>query len=211
MQSMTRLFLACCPILFYGLLATAQQEENTGETVLRPIRFEKRQIASESFESVGVFDVNNDGKPDIVSGGFWYMGPDFSVRHAIGTPKRFGEYYDDFSTIPLDVNGDGRMDFITGGWFGGRLIWKENPGDESEWKEHLIAEVGNIETARSWDIDGDGSVEIIPNTPNDSLKIFRSVLDEKGKGTGTFTQKGIFGKHGHGLGFGDINGDGRVD
>uniref|UniRef100_UPI0035943E99 FG-GAP repeat domain-containing protein n=1 Tax=Pricia sp. TaxID=2268138 RepID=UPI0035943E99 len=47
--------------------------------------------------------------------------------------------------------------------------------------------------------------------PNDSLKIFRSVLDEKGKGTGTFTQKGIFGKHGHGLGFGDINGDGRVD
>lgn len=176
-----------------------------------PIRFTKKKIASESYESVGVFDVNNDKVPDIVSGGFWYEGPEYRIRQAIGAAKRYGEYYDDFSTIPLDVNGDGHTDFITGGWFEGKLVWKENPGDESEWTAHLIAEVGNIETTRSWDIDGNGVVEIVPNTPNDSLKIFRLILDNQGKGTGKFKSVAITGKHGHGLGFGDINGDGRGD
>ncbi len=198
-------------IFFLASHATGQSKENHDTDKPRPIRFDKKKIASESYESVGVFDVNNDNVPDIVSGGFWYEGPKFWIRHAIGAAKRYGEYYDDFSTIPLDVNGDSRMDFITGGWFGGRFVWKENPGAESEWKEHLIAEIGNIETTRSWDIDGDGIAEIIPNTPNDSLRIFRLILDENGNGTGKFKRKGIYGKHGHGLGFGDINGDGRGD
>lgn len=111
----------------------------------------------------------------------------------------------------MDVNGDNHIDFITGQWFGKRLLWKENPGDDGEWKEHIIAESGNVETVRAWDIDGDGVLEIIPNTPNDSLVIYRLVLDAKGKGTGVFTSHKIMGKQGHGLGFGDINGDGNGD
>ncbi|MDB4292602.1 VCBS repeat-containing protein [Maribacter sp.] len=173
--------------------------------------FIKTKIASESYESVGVFDVNNDAVPDIVSGGYWYEGPNFKNRFYIGSPERYGEYYDDFSTIPLDVNGDGYIDFITGGWFGKKLIWKENPGDDGEWREHLIAEAGNVEASLSWDIDGDGIIEIIPNTPNDSLVIYRLVLDENRKGTAEFQKHSVAGKHGHGLGFGDINGDGRDD
>ncbi len=175
------------------------------------LKFEKQQLASESFESVAVFDVNNDQVPDIVSGGFWYEGPAFITRHAIGSAQRYGEYWDDFSTIPMDVNGDGRLDFITGGWFGKRLVWKENPGTGDEWPEHLIAEAGNVETTAAWDIDGDGTLEIVPNTPNDSLVIYQLVRDAQGKGTGTFRAYPILGEHGHGLGFGDINGDGRGD
>ena len=41
------------------------------------LRFRKVLIADERFESAGVFDVNNDGHPDIVSGSWWYEGPDF--------------------------------------------------------------------------------------------------------------------------------------
>lgn len=187
-------------------VAQAPNKENVGA-----LRFVKQQVASESFESVAVFDVNNDQVPDIVSGGFWYEGPDFTTRHAVGSAQRYGEYWDDFSTIPMDVNGDGRMDFITGGWFGKRLVWKENPGDEQEWPEHLIAEAGNVETTAAWDIDGDGTPEIIPNTPNDSLVIYRLLRDAQGKGTGNFQAYPILGESGHGLGFGDINGDGRGD
>ncbi len=177
----------------------------------KPLKFTKKPIASESYESAGVFDVNNDNMPDIVSGAYWYEGPDYQNRHYIGSAKRYGEYYDDFSTIPLDVNGDGNMDFITGGWFGKELVWKENPGDNGEWQEHLIAEVGNIESTRSWDIDGDGIIEIVPNTPNDSLIIYRLILDNNKKGSGKFSKHAITGKHGHGLGFGNINDDGRGD
>ncbi|WP_212635266.1 FG-GAP repeat domain-containing protein [Pseudozobellia thermophila] len=179
--------------------------------VVRSIHFEKWPIASESYESVDVFDVDNDGNVDIVSGAFWYEGPSFEKRHDIGGPKRFGEYYDHFSTIPLDVDGDGKTDFVTGGWFDGRLVWKKNTGKKGPWPEHLIAEIGNIETTRAWDIDGDGVLEIVPNTPNDSLRIHKLVRGESGKEGVRFLSHAIADKQGHGLGFGDINGDGRVD
>lgn len=209
---MKRYFIISSVFLFTVVTGFAQSHTNINKKVVKPLKFIKKQIASESFESAEVFDVNNDKIPDIVSGAFWYEGPGYFKRHYIGAGKQFGEYWDDFSTIPLDINGDGRLDFITGGWFRKILVWKENPGKDSEWQEHVIAETGNVETTRAWDIDGDGVNEIIPNTPNDPLVIYRLVKDSRGKGTGTFEQFKIMNdKQGHGLGYGDINGDGRGD
>jgi hypothetical protein len=190
---------------------SAQSKNAENENSKISARFVKTKIAAENYESVGVFDVNGDKIPDILSGAFWYEGPEYITRHFIGSSERYGEYWDDFSTIPFDVNGDGRTDIITGGWFGKRLIWKENPGNDNEWQEHIIAEIGNIETTRAWDIDGDGTLEIVPNTPNDSLRIYRSIKNGQGKDSGKFEAFGIMAKNGHGLGFGDVNGDGRGD
>ncbi len=53
-----------------------------------PLKFKKQMVASENFESVEVFDVNNDSIPDIVSGSFWYKGPDYRVKFLIGDQKR---------------------------------------------------------------------------------------------------------------------------
>jgi len=86
-----------------------------------PVRFTRRQISSESFESAGVFDVDGDGVLDIVSGEWWYKGPTFQRRYPIGKVARYAEWFDDFSTIPMDVDGDGRLDFVTGGWWGNTL------------------------------------------------------------------------------------------
>ena len=184
-----------------------------------PLKWKKVWIADETFESVGVFDVNNDGVLDIVSGAFWYQGPDFRRKHGVGEVKMCGEYFDDFSTIALDVNGNGYLDFVTGGWWGSTLRWRENPkGDPGkQWTEHIIATVGNIETTRAWDIDGDGQLEIIPNTPGErKVRAFKLKRDKNGKGTGEFTEHVLFefpeGKsQGHGLGCGDIAGHGRQD
>ena len=176
-----------------------------------PVKWKKVLVSAESYESASVFDVDNDGVLDIVSGGFWYKGPDYIQRFSVGDVMRAGEYWDDFSTIPMDVDGDGKMDSITGGWWGNTLRWRQNPGEPgAPWPEHIIAETGSIETTRAWDIDGDGQLEIVPNTPGGSLYAYKLVLDSAGKGTGEFTKHLIHAHaQGHGLGFGDIDSDGR--
>lgn len=76
----------------------------------------------------------------------------------------------------------------------------------------MIAETGNVETTRAWDVDDDGQLEIVPNCPNGPLTIFKLVTDSTRRGTGRFEAYRICdGPQGHGLGFGDINGDGRGD
>jgi hypothetical protein len=178
------------------------------------LRFQKILIADERYETAAAFDVDNDGHLDIVSGAYWYPGPDFRRKCEIGEVAAHGEYFDDFSTIPMDVNGDGYTDFITGGWWGNSIRWRENPrGDRGKpWPEHVIAQVGNVETAKAWDVDGDGQLEIVPNTPGAPQRIFKLLLDANGRGTGRFREAIISdGASGHGLGLGDINGDGRGD
>ncbi len=176
----------------------------------RRIQWEKIKLDDGSFESANVFDVNNDGIMDIVCGGYWYEGPDFK-KHKLCDVLAAGEYYDDFSTIPMDVNGNGYLDVITGGWWGKTLYWRENPkGLPLEWKSHEIDMCGNIETTRAWDVDGDGELEICPNTPAGPLVFYKLIRDENGKGTGKFQKYVIDEKpSGHGLGFGDITGSGK--
>ena len=177
-----------------------------------PVKWKRVWVSDESFEAAGVFDVDGDGIPDIVSGSFWYRGPDFRKKHYVGEVMKYDEYYDDFSTIPMDVNGDGRLDFITGGWWGNTLRWRENPGEPGKtWPVHVIAETGNIETTRAWDIDRDGRPEIVPNRPGVS-----DVSVWKHTGAGRFERKVVHefpqGKtQGHGLGCGDVAGNGRMD
>ena len=173
------------------------------------VKFRKQLIAAESFESVGVFDVNGDKVPDLVSGSFWYEGPGFTKRHFMADSKRYGEYYDDFATIPMDMNGDKRMDFVSGGWFAEALRWHENPGSDEPWIAHTIARTGNIETVRAWDVDGDGVPELVPNTPGKPLAFYK--VNAGTNSDPTFTRVEVTKTHGHGLGFGDINGDGRGD
>jgi hypothetical protein len=178
----------------------------------RVLRFERLKISGNTFEAASVFDVDGDVQKDIVSGGYWYRGPDFLRAHKLASIDRVGEYWDDFSDFPMDVNGDGFPDIITGAVFGGPLRWLENPqGRDALWVVHPIEQIGGIETIRFWDVDGDGVVEVCPNAGGNVI-FFRLVLDENGRGVGRFTRHVVkTGDCGHGLGFGDINGDGRGD
>lgn len=175
------------------------------------LRFEKTRIGNVTSEAASVFDVNHDGVLDIVSGEYWFEGPDFRKKHKIRPIQQVEDYYDDFCDYPMDVNGDGYLDIITGGWWGETLRWIENPhGQHCEWAVHDIDRPGSIETIRFWDVDGDGHVEIVPNTPGVPQAIYKLQRDEQGRGREAFDKFVINDfPSGHGLGFGDIDGDGR--
>jgi hypothetical protein len=178
-----------------------------------PLKFEKIRIGTATYEAASVFDVNKDGALDIVSGEYWFEGPGFTQQHKICDLKKVEDYYDDFSDYPLDVNGDGYLDIVSGGWWGETLCWRENPkGKPEPWKVHDVEKIGSIERGCFWDIDGDGTVEAVPNCPGKPFMVFQLVMDASGKGTGVFKKTVVSDTpQGHGLGFGDLNGDGRGD
>ena len=196
----------------HGVPYTAAEWQATESTA--PVQFRKVKIADTAFEAASVADLNNDGHPDIVSGGFWYEGPSFKTSHKYADVEFSGSYHDDFADIPLDCNGDGFIDIVSGAWTGQTLRWFENPAGRASgelWTVHEIDKPGPIETVRVWAVDGDGIGEICPNAGPD-ITFYRLDVDPSKKGKGTFTKHVVAkGKGAHGLGFGDVNGDGRGD
>lgn len=171
--------------------------------------WKKKAINSRSrFEAAGVFDVDGDGKLDIVAGGFWYQAPDWK-EHKVRDVAQVGTYYNDFSTLPMDVNGDGKTDFLTCSYFGQDVGWVENPGDPNkEWTYHLIDKPGPIEAAVFVDLNADGKPDFLPNTVNRIVwyELEKAGADPKWKKRDLGTAAA-----GHGVGSGDLNADGRID
>ena len=56
-----------------------------------------------------VADVNRDGRPDIVSGEYWYEAPAWT-QHRFRELNFTSNYIDNFSDLPIDVDGDGYPD-----------------------------------------------------------------------------------------------------
>ena len=173
------------------------------------VQWTRKLIASEAFESAVAIDVDGDGVLDIVSGAFWYRGPDFFERYETLPVARFGEYYDDFSALPLPMPGFSKPALVTGGFWGGTLRYRRLPEAGTDgWTEHVIGTTDAIETTRLWDVDRDGRLEVVPNQPGAALVVYRPPTrfgDE-------FARHVLFeGKQGHGLGFGDVSGSGRGD
>ena len=160
--------------------------------------------AESDFEACGVADLDSDGDLDIVSGDTWYEAPTWR-RHEVSPIRAEGGYRVDFADVPLDVNGDGRLDVVSCSWHDRAVFWRENPGPKGGvWKTHEVDRPGNMETAFSTDVDGDGALDFVPNVMG------RTVWFRLHKGT--LTPHVISNKRGgHGIGVGDVNGDGRAD
>jgi len=179
----------------------------------KAVDFKKHVIDADSrFEAAYAFDVNNDGKLDIMNGGNWYEGPTWK-KHFVREIKEQHNYFDDFSNLPIDVDRDGWTDFITCTWFTMRLSWIRNPGKSAgPFQEVVIDEPGRCETAVMADLNADGQPDVIPNIHVDPPAWYELKRDPSQK----YGVKWI--KHplpeplsGAGIGIGDIDGDGLLD
>ncbi|MHC4796257.1 MAG: FG-GAP repeat domain-containing protein, partial [Planctomycetota bacterium] len=118
------------------------------------------------FEAAYAFDVDNDGKIDIMNGGYWYQAPNWK-KHFVREITEKHNYFDDFSNLPIDIDGDGWTDFVTCAWFNKQLSWIRNPGNTGgKFEEIAIDESGNNETAIKVDLNADGKPDIVPDILN---------------------------------------------
>jgi hypothetical protein len=179
-------------------------------------KFKKIQL-SDKFTCEGAYygDFNKDGKLDVVAGPYWYEGPDFRKRHEIRPPKEYDpkDYSDNFLTFSGDFNGDGWTDVLYVPWPGTDASWYENPaGKPGPWKQHAaLKDVGN-ESPTWGDVNGDGRPELVYNvTGYMGYATYDPAKPEEPWTFHPITPKGNYQKYTHGIGFGDVNGDGRVD
>ncbi len=186
-------------------------------------RFERQQLTDVYFsEGANFGDIDHDGKPDIVHGPYWWKGPEFTKRHEIfpAKPQNRDGYSNNFFTWIADFTGDGWNDLVSVGLPGSAALLYVNPGDDKtldpKWnwavREVKVLEgVGN-ESPQFVNLVGDEKPELVCNHGGK----FGYAVPSWKQASEPWTWHPIsenVGEYpfGHGLGVGDVNGDGRQD
>jgi hypothetical protein len=198
----------------------------------------KKQQLIDNFwaEGATAIDVNRDGAMDAIYGPYWFAGPDYKKRSLIypdatrtmaqledGSEKEIegfhgaksvkNGYSDNFLNAAHDINGDGWTDYIVMGFPGKETLWYENPqGKDVLWPKHVALKVTDNESPMFVDIDGDERPDLLcmsgghlgyatydPENPTAEWK------------WNMVTPRLAFQRFTHGIGYGDVNGDGRTD
>jgi hypothetical protein len=158
-------------------------------------------------------DINHDGVMDVIAGPFFYLGPDFTTRREFTSAQTFNpstEYASGMVNFAHDFTGDGWPDILM---TAGRPIWMYvNPrGESRRWDKYLVVPKVTTEIVLLKDMDGDGQPELVYGGDG----ILAYAKPDPANPTGTWTVHQISDRSNppniHGLGVGDINGDGRPD
>lgn len=209
------------------LLSHFAMPANAAEGGQTKISFKRTQLDSKfRSEGTAVGDFNHDGKLDISSGSVYYAAPDWKMEVIAEKAEAYDPhgYSHSFCNFADDLNGDGWTDLIVVDFPGQQTWWFENPQSAAgPWKRHVLTPVTNNESPTYLDVDGDRRRELVcafsPDPKNVEGPQRRMGIVSRGSDVmQPWTIKAISveaapctTKYTHGLGIGDINGDGRKD
>ncbi len=159
-----------------------------------------------------VADLNHDGHLDVIAGPYYYLGPDFKERREIYLAESFNpsnQYAPNMVTHAHDFHGNGWPDILATEMR--QMVLYVNPqGENRRWKRHLVVPQISSEITVLGDVDGDGRPELVyvyqtrvmyaKYDPSDPTKPW-TVHNVSAPGMGYV----------HGVGVGDITGNGKMD
>jgi len=191
------------------------------------ITFKRTRLDGEfRAEGVAVGDFNCDGKPDVGAGSVYYAAPDWKMVPVWEKAEVFPVkgYSPVFCCFADDVNADGRTDLIEVDYPGKQTWWYENPGPRGgPWQKREGIAVTNNESPLFDDLTGDGQREMIcgysPDPKNTDGPAKCMIFAGPGANPDEPWPIHVISKpdapgtrkYAHGLGVGDLNGDGRRD
>lgn len=166
--------------------------------------------------SAAAADFNRDGITDIAAGPYYYLGPDYKTGREIYPAQAYSastQYSTDCWVIHAhDFTGDGWPDVLTTSHSGrtGAILYVNPKGEARRWDKHQVVPIVQTEATLLRDIDGDGKPELVYGSEG----VMRYAKPDPANPTGpwiirTISEKGPISAHG--IGVGDVNGDGRPD
>ena len=186
--------------------------------VARPEQVSTRfrmQAVNEFYYSWGpaVADFNRDGTPDIVAGPYYYLGPDYNAAREIyvgGTIDPGTQYFNGLQ-YAYDFTGDGWPDVLNAIFQRPAVLYVNPKGESRRWETYTVTDRMSCEFMLLKDVDADGVPEFLFK---DSENRFAYAKPDRANPTDLWT-KTYISEPGpwanHGMGVGDVNGDGRAD